>query len=160
MTMNKLLILALAAASTATLLPAHAQTYQWKDAAGRTIISDSPPPATSGARAIGARTPAVVKEGVDDKTAAEPRSTAEKDMEFRKRQQEAREKAGKAEKEQAAAREKQENCDRARRNLATLESQQPVASVDDQGQRQLMGDEQRTREIEQARRYIAETCAQ
>lgn len=160
MTMNKLLIIAFAVASTATLPPVHAQTYQWKDAAGRTIISDTPPPATSGARSIGAQTPALVREGGEEKASSAPRSTAEKDMEFRKRQQEAREKAGKAEKEQEVARERQENCERARRNLATLESQQPLASVDDQGQRQLMSGDQRAREIELARRYVAESCGQ
>ena len=44
--MKTALILALAVASTATVIDANAQTYQWKDSSGRTVISDTPPPAS------------------------------------------------------------------------------------------------------------------
>jgi hypothetical protein len=115
MTMKTALILALGIASTAAVITAHAQTYQWKDSSGRTIISDTPPPGSAkAARAIGNAQPAVVKGDVAaEKPADAPKTAAEKDLEFKKRQQEAREKADKDAKEQKAAADKRENCDAA-----------------------------------------------
>lgn len=162
MTMKLALIFALGITSTAALVSAHAQTYQWKDNNGRTVISDSPPPGTAKTkRAIGeapAATGFVETPAPSEKKAEAPQTTAEKDLEFKKRQQEAREKAEKAEKELAAAREKQANCENARRNLAALESNQPIASLDEKGERQAMDINQRNQEMERARRFMAESC--
>ena len=162
MTMKLALIFALGITSTAALVSAHAQTYQWKDNNGRTVISDRPPPGTARTkRAIGEAPPAtdfVETPASSEKKAEAPKTTAEKDLEFKKRQQEAREKAEKAEKEQVAAREKQANCENARRNLAALESNQPVASLDEKGERQAMDTNQRNQEMERARRFMAESC--
>ena len=56
--MRTALIFALAIASTATVITANAQTYQWKDSSGRTVISDTPPPASvRNAKAIGTSPP-------------------------------------------------------------------------------------------------------
>lgn len=156
--MNKTLILALGIASTAAIVSAHAQTYQWKDAGGRTVISDTPPRDTKGARAVGATQPGVASEKPSEKIADTAKTTAEKDMEFKKRQQEAREKADKDAKEQVAARDRQENCENARRNLAVFEGNVPLVTFDDKGQRIMVEDEQRNREIERTRRIIAESC--
>lgn len=158
--MKLALVFALGIASTAAIVTAHAQTYQWKDSNGRTVISDTPPPGTAKApRTLGGLPPAVVESAKPaEKLTDAPKSTAEKDLEFKKRQQESKEKADKDAKEQTAAAEKRENCDRARRNLAALESNEPFATLDEKGERQLMDASQRDQEMERARRFMAESC--
>ncbi len=154
------LVFALGIASTAAFVSAHAETYQWKDGSGRTVISDTAPPhTTKSPRAVGAaQANAEESEKPAEKLADTPKTNAEKDMEFKKRQQEAKEKADKDAKEQAAMADKRENCEKARRNLTALESNQPMATLDDKGERQLMNTSQRDQEMERARRFMAETC--
>lgn len=157
--MKSALIFSLGIAATTALLPVHAQTYQWKDSSGRTIISDTPQPgAGKAARVIGGSTPSFSSEKPADKTAEAPKTTAEKDLEFKKRQQEAREKTEKDAKEQKAAADRQDNCERARRNMAALESKQPMATYDDKGERKVMDDSQRQLEMERIRQIVAESC--
>ncbi|RIX49622.1 MAG: DUF4124 domain-containing protein [Rhodocyclales bacterium GT-UBC] len=138
----------------------NAQTYQWKDANGRTIISDTPPPGTAkgSARSLGVPVPNVQTEKPVEKPADAPKTSADKDMEFKKRQQEAKEKAEKDSKDLAATKEKQENCERARRNVSYLESNQPLSTYDEKGERKAMDSSQRDQELERAKRFLAETC--
>lgn len=153
--MKRALIIAVGIASTAAALSVEAQTYQWKDSRGRTVISDSPPPtAARDARSVGTGQP----DATATKAQEAPKSLAEKDMEFRKRQQEANEKADKDAKEQAAAAERRENCDRARRNLALLESDQGIVTADDKGERRALDDADRRQEIERTRAILNEAC--
>ena len=163
--MNTTRILAVGITSLVCAFAATAQTYQWKNSQGQTVISDTPPPGNAkSARTVGANQP--LQRGELDSSkpsdaqekAAAPKSTAEKDMDFKKRQQETKEKAEKEAKEQAAARDKQENCDRARRNLAALEANQPMATLDEKGERIVMDNSQREQEMERARRFMAESC--
>lgn len=155
--MKTALIIALAISAGIVSVSGNAQTYQWKDSKGRTVISDTPPPGTTKtSQTIGGATPSTP--APVEKTADSPKTTAEKDLEFKKRQQDAREKADKEAKEKAAAADKQENCERARRNLAALESSQPLATLDENGQRKTMDNTQRDQEMERARRILAESC--
>ena len=162
--MKPALIFALAIASTATSLTALAQTYQWKDNSGRTVISDTPPPASvRGAKALGTSPPPSIGEtkpaGDAANAAADaPKTTAEKEMEFRKRQQEAREKADKDAKEAANADAKRDNCERARKQLALLESGQRIATTDEKGERRMMEDAEREQEIARAQKFVSESC--
>lgn len=152
--MKSPLIFALCVMSTVAAVSVQAQTYQWKDKNGRTVISDTPPPGSAKPSQISDAAPAAPAATPTEA----PKTFAEKDMEFRKRQQEAKDKAEKEAKEQAAAAEKRENCERARRNLAALESSQPLASIDENGQRKSMDNGMRQQEIERARQFITETC--
>ena len=153
--MNRALILAAGVAVTVVATAAHAQTYQYKDSRGRTVISDTPPPASAqGARTVGGN-PA---EAAASKPGDAPKTPAEKEMEFRKRQQEAREKADKDAKEQAAAAQKRENCERARMQAAALESGRRMLVPDGKGGETLMDDSARAGEVERAQRVIAESC--
>lgn len=167
--MKPALLFALGLASATIVPAAHAQTYQWKDANGRTVISDTPPPTSArSARTLGGKQASMVIEAPDQAgEATKPgeaakaegtKTTAEKELEFRKRQLEAREKAEKEAKEQTAAREKKENCERAQRNLAALGSNTPLATVNDKGERQLMDNSERDQETERARRVMTESC--
>ena len=94
MTSNTLLVCVVATALSSLGSAAHAETFQWKDSNGQTIISDTPPPATAkNRRSIGGQQPSVVSEkpvekaadGAKTAAAAGPKTTAEKDMEFKKR---------------------------------------------------------------------------
>lgn len=146
----------------ALMLPtASAQVYQWKDANGRTVVSDTPPPGTVSKKTQRIGGPPVNEEGAA--TAAPsaktgPKTLSERDMEFKKRQQEGKEKAEKTRQEEAAANEQKENCKRAREALTTLQSQQPVASVNEKGERQIMDNATRQTEIERAQKIVADTC--
>lgn len=161
MTTRSAILFALFFGPTVAFSLVHAQTYQWKDSSGQTVISDVPPPPNvKGRRALGANQPSVVSEKPAEgaKTADAPKTVAEKDMEFKKRQQEAKEKADKQAKEQAAEADRRQNCERARGTVAALEANQPVSTYDDQGQRKLMDSAQREQELERARRFMAESC--
>jgi hypothetical protein len=162
MTMKTPLIFALFCLSTATALTAQAQTYQWKDSSGRTVISDTPPPGSArDARGIGLSPPPSSSAPKADvgKAADAPKTAAEKDMEFRKRQQEAREKAEKSEKEAAAAAQKRDNCERARNQLSKLESgNHRMVVPDGKGGEVFVEGDVKEAEMERARKIIAESC--
>ena len=169
MTMKNTLVLALFFASTVALVPAHAQTYQWKDSAGRTIISDTPPPgAAKSTRTLGGapqkasigneKTEAVGTEKKTEKPADAEKTMAEKDLDFKKRQLEAKEKADKEAKEQKLAADKKENCERARRNLTAMEANHPIATFDEKGERQILDKTQREQEMARTRQIVADTC--
>ena len=164
--MKNALIFALFCASTAAAVSAHAQTYQWKDSSGRTVISDTPPPGSArDSRGIGlspppsSSAPKADAAKTDAAKADAPKSTAEKDMEFRKRQQEAREKADKAEKEATAAAQKRDNCERARNQLSKLESgNHRMVVPDGKGGETFVEGDVKDSEMERARKIIADSC--
>jgi hypothetical protein len=147
--------LLLAALCLALASPASAQIYKWKDANGRTVISDKPPPGQlpvpqqNDSDAPGDPAPAA--------QSAQP-SLADRELEFRKRQKETRESAEKAERETAAAAEKEENCQNARRRLQMLESGGRIALRDDKGGRYFMDDAQRAQETAKTRQHIDTQC--
>lgn len=132
-------------------LVAEAQVYQYKDAAGRTVYSDIPPPGGTPTRTIS-------KDPAPAGGSAAQQSIADKELEFRKRQQAQKEAAQKSEKETADAANRKEDCVRAQRNLQTLESGQRISSMDEKGERTFMDDTQRTAEIERARKMVTDLC--
>lgn len=143
--------LTLAVAALLVTTAVHAQIYQWKDENGKTVISDKPPVGAARApRKIDAETPAA--------NAAPQKTTADREMDFRKRQQESQEKTEKAQKEELAAGQKKENCERARRYLQSLESGERIALRDGQGERYYMEDAQRQQEIGKAQQTVQADC--
>ena len=157
--MKNLFIFTLGMALTVTALNASAQTYQWKDSAGRTVISDTPPPgsAKEGSRTIGGKV-AVSNTPTAAKPAEAPKTFAEKEMDFKKRQQESTEKSEKDAKERTAAAEKRDNCDRAQKQVALMESGQRIATVDEKGERRIMDEAEQAKEMDRARRAASESC--
>ncbi len=167
--MKHTLLFSLFFALTAAIVPAHAQTYQWKDSSGRTIISDTPPPGTTkSAKTLGgpAQKPTLGSESAaapadtkaEAKPAEAPKTMAEKELDFKKRQLEAKEKAEKEAKEQKLAADRKENCERARRNLAAMEANHPVATFNEKGERQILEGAQREQELARTRQIVAESC--
>lgn len=145
----KRLVLALVALTFAAV--GSAQIYQWKDANGKTVISDKPPVGnTSAAKKVDA--------GSNASGNATQKTLADRELEMRKRQKDAQEGADKAAKEQSAAAEKAKNCESARRYLQTLESGERVAMRDDKGERYFMEDSQREQEIASTRQMLQSTC--
>jgi hypothetical protein len=130
---------------------AHAEIYQWKDKNGKTIISDKPPTENVTEQKK-------ITSDSATSNAASPKPTADRELEFRKRQKESQESTEKAQKEQAVATEKQENCANARRYLATLESGERVALRDDKGERYFLDDAQRAQEMEKAKQAVQTNC--
>jgi hypothetical protein len=134
----------------------HAETYQWRDSSGRLVISDRPPPTSArDAKTIGTSAPPSTSA---PQSADSQKTTAEKDMEFRKRQQESREKADKEAKDSAQAAQNRENCERARTHLQALESGRRMILPDGNGGETFLEDAQRGDEIERARNAINESC--
>ncbi len=167
--MNKALIFAVIALSTAGIMSAQAQTYRWKDASGKIVISDSPPPASiKDQRSIGVRQPNVVL-GKSEETATDkpadaikapdaPKTMAEKDADFKKRQQEAKEKATKDAQAAAAERDRKSSCEAARNNLKVLDSGQAVNQYDENGKPRALEGQQRNQERERTLRIMQEAC--
>jgi len=165
MTMKAALVFAVFFLSTAASTGARAETYIWKDSNGKTIISDTPAPgvrkekpAPSVQSGYAPPPEKQIAEKPEKEAAEAPKTLADKNLEFKKRQQEAKEKTDKAAKEQAMAAQKRDNCERARRNVAALETQQPVASLNDKGERVIMDADQRYQEMERSRRIMEESC--
>ena len=162
------LILSLLAA-----LPAAAQIYQWKDAQGRTHYSDTPPPKEDvrTIREAKPRTaPVVVDEGAGQTEGqaesgteanaepAKPKTLAEKDAEFRKRQTSAAEAADKAEKERQRREELSQKCDEARGQATALQSGQRMVRYSANGEREVLDDAGRASALERTQKFIADNC--
>ncbi len=143
---------------------AHAQIYQYKDSTGTTVYSDQPPPSSVKPRVVksqsgsqkeaDSRTDATKPAGAP----ATPKTAADREMEFAKRQKERQTQAEKDQKDAAAAAERKDNCERAQRQLQALESGARVAIVDANGERSFLDDDQRSREIERNRKVASENC--
>ena len=165
MTTKPTLIFALFLVPTVAFSTAHAETYQWKDSNGQTVVSDVPPPPTvKGRRSIGGSQPSVVSEkpaeksAEDAKAADAPKTSAEKDLEFKKRQQEQKEASDKAQKEAANKNTVKQGCVSEKQQLQLLESGERIATRDEKGERVYMDDNQRAAEIERTRKLVAEAC--
>lgn len=177
----------LAAAMLAALLtglaamPAEAQ-WRWRDASGRVNVSDRPPPKEvpekdilsrpstaqqrrAPAAAADAASAAASGPGAASAPAAAPLAPgasapsglqAEVEARRKRAEQEAAAKA-KAEEEKLAA-TRAENCRRARSQVATLESGQRMARVNEKGEREILDDKARADEMQRARAVIASDC--
>jgi hypothetical protein len=134
-------------------LSAAAQVYSWKDADGRIHYSDHPPAEKAkDAKRLG--TAAQPPEGAD----AARKAVAEKEIEGRKEGQKTKEAAEKAEKEKSAAAEKQPQCERAKANLASIESGQIRFVVGANGEKVALEGSVRDSELANARKAVDSWC--
>jgi hypothetical protein len=146
------------AALAAVLFPAaqaHAQVFKCVDAKGKTVYSQNPCPAGASSSVLGTKPaparpdPNPKEPGKDDasKPAAKadpskPATTAEKDQDFRKRQQERAEADKKAADQAAEVQRKQEDCRRAREQVAQYNIGGRIARLDEKGERYFLEDAQ------------------
>jgi hypothetical protein len=153
---------------------AFGQVYKWVDTNGETHYSDRPPtgnfqseselrssgvvepPAPATATATANSTGAAAKTG---HAAAKPKTPAEQEAEFRKRQIEKEEADKKNQKKEAEAAQRHRNCEAARSYLKGLETGQRVAHVDpNTGERSYLDDKQRAAETERAKKQVDSWC--
>lgn len=146
--MRAVLLLALFLISATAL----AEIYSWRDADGGMHYSDIPPLGQVNARKI---EPAAANPGDVERARQD---LANKEAEFRKRQQATTEAAAKDDKEKVDAAEKLRNCDRARSYLKALESGVRISSTDENGERMFLDDQRRQQEAEAAARAAESWC--
>jgi hypothetical protein len=153
-----------------------AAQWAWKEDGGRVVYSDRPPPASVkstqilrqpasapvAARPAQQAAPASTGEPsavTEPKAAANaPKTLAEREMEFRKRQQERADAERKADEEQQKAAAKTAECERARGYLRSLEDGVRIARTDASGNREFLDDAQRASETERTRKAIQSLC--
>jgi hypothetical protein len=150
------LLIALAALLAVT--PASAQKlYKWVDQAGKVHYSDQPPPQNARVeKQLQVRTAPTGATGAS--TGAGPKSAADLDMEFRKRQLEKAENEQKQRKEADANSEKQKNCVDSKNRLAALERGGRITKWGPNGEQQFMSDEEIAREVVTQRKTVDSWC--
>jgi len=149
--------------------------YKWRDANGRTVYSDLPPPVSvtpsavlnapvrqaPAAATVGSGSPAeqaVMPDKASPVNKAAPLTPADRELESRKR---AADKAAADRKTAEAAdrdREMAEQCTVARSNLAAVDSGMRLAQINANGEREVLDDAQRAVRAEQARNVIKAAC--
>lgn len=138
--------------------------WAWKDDTGRMVYSNLPPPANVKASQIVRQpTAAAPADAEPGKPAAAPpapatKTWAERDAEFRKRQQERADGERKAQEEEQKAAQKAADCQRSRGYLKALEDGVRVTRTDAAGNREFLDDTQRAAEIERMRKAVADFC--
>lgn len=149
----KKIICAAVALAAANLLcgAAQAQIYECTDARGAREFAQICPPGTVRQReVVRAEEPA---------PAANTKSTAQQDAEFRKRMLERQDSAAKAADESAKKEEAERNCTQARATLKGLVEGQRMLRVDpNTGERTFLGDEERASEAERQRAVVEQWC--
>ena len=128
----------------------HAAVNTWRDSKGRVQYSDEVPPPNVNAHTM--NTPKAAS-GVQPQ-----KSFLELEAERKKNLKERQDAAQKAATQQKNVQEKQKSCELAKSNLATFESNSPVAKYNDKGERIIMDDSARKQGIEEARKQIGDFC--
>ena len=176
MTRRPPILAALAVAFVAGTFAAGASAqWAWKDDNGRLVYSNIPPPPSIKATQI-VRQPgpssqparaATPDEGAAEKPATAPaapntpnapKTYAERDAEFRKRQQERADNERKAQEEQQKAAQKAAECERSRGYLRALEDGVRITRTDPAGNRAYLDDAQRAAEMDRMRKAVRELC--
>lgn len=160
---------ALLAALGSCAFAASAQVHKCVDASGKVVYSQSPCPASSKSatiqRAVPPAPPApaaaagdAAKGDAGKAAKSGPKTAAELEQEFRKRQKEKDDAAKKQQEELAQAKQKEENCRNARAQLAGLEAGGRQSRYNEKGERFFLGDEQIEQEKARVRQSIAKMC--
>ena len=161
---------ALSLAAMACLLlsaPAEAQ-WKWRDNRGQIHVSDIPPPRDIpdkdvlqrpevAVRKAAAAPPPVAASGAAP-VAAPGKAPVDPELEERRKRAEQEQVARTEADKQKAAAVRKDNCQRAREQLATLDSGQRIARIKADGEREILDDEQRAKEARRARDAIASEC--
>ncbi len=157
----------------ATVTVADAQ-WQWRDKSGQVTASDRPPPKEIPDKDILRRpnerrslppnsvpagpAAASASAAASAPTATGPKSVLEAQVEARKKAAEQELAAKTRAEEEKLAQVRADNCKRARNQVATLDSGQRMARVNDKGEREVLDDKARADEMRRAREVIASDC--
>jgi hypothetical protein len=166
----RLLLLAAACAMPALALA----QWQWVDKDGRKVFSDRPPPAdvpeskilrqpagrgagTVAVAPVAAAAPAAAPASA--RSAAPKLSGKDKELEEKKKQAEAAEAEKRKAEEQKVAAQRAENCERLKRDKATMDSGIRIARANAKGEREILDDNQRAAETRRIESLMARECA-
>lgn len=126
-----------------------ADVYKWTDKSGSVHYSDKPPSdAVKPIPGTGAST--------DPSQAI--KALAEKEQDYKKRQEEAAKAKEKADKEADQARIRQQNCDNARKQLSQLQSSQRLYTTSPSGSRIYLDAAARQMALDNAQKAINDNC--
>ena len=159
----RLLALVLLGAALAT--PAIAQ-WKWRDKDGRVQYSDRPPPPGVAEKDIlskpaGGRAVAVPSSSLTPAASAAPQPAvraSDPQLEAKKKQQEQEEAAKRKAEEEKVAKTRAENCQRARSYQRTLDDGIRIARTNEKGEREILDDAARAKELERTKQIIASDC--
>jgi hypothetical protein len=157
--------------------------YQWRDAQGRMVYSDLPPPASVPAARVvkapaaalsatsaspssssGAAPAAAASLGSPGATgtsrAATPaaQSIADRDLAFRKRQADLAEAEKKAQEAAGRKLELAKACSDAQGDIRSMQSGQRISRIAANGEREFVSDRERAERLEVARKSVREHC--
>jgi hypothetical protein len=165
---------ALSAIAFLAVSSAHAQVYKCVDANGKVIYSQNPCPAntkpgTMSRNVLSVPAPAAPSADSTDSSAgkaaksdaaksAAPKTAAEQEQAFRKRQQDQAKAAKDAGQKAAEAQQKAESCRNARERLAQYEIGGRLSRINAQGERYYIDDAQVEQEKARARADVALYC--
>lgn len=148
-----------------TAAAAQAQVYKCLDANGGTVYRQDPcPPSmtreTMQKGGIPAAPVAAPADSAAKGNAAKggPKTPAEQEQAFRKRQQDAAKAAKEADQKSAQTQAKEANCTSARQRLAQLEIGGRISQIDDKGERYYMDDAQIEAGKTRARTDVSQFC--
>lgn len=127
---------------------AGAELYKYTDKNGRTVYSDQPPTGIDSK---------VVKDAAVS-TAEPPKTALQKDKDLEKGRKEAREKADKAEKSAALARDQEQRCTQAKQNVQAYQEGGRMYKYNDKGEREFMGEDEIAAGLKKAQRDMDEAC--
>ncbi len=126
-----------------------AQIYKWVDADGNVQFSQNPPPAGVEADTV---------EPKYSKGSEQAQQALQKRLEGLEKRRDGRSKSANEQQAKAAdAADKKRRCADAAKRLASY-SRPRVTEVSEDGQREIIGEEQRQAELAKAREYLAEHC--
>jgi hypothetical protein len=169
-----MLRIALFAVAFLAAASAQAQVHKCVDAAGKIIYTQDPCPANTKSGTMSRNVlsaPAAAASSEEDKAAkgdaakadaakkSGPKTTAEQEQDFRKRQQDQTKAAKEAEQKAAEAQRKAENCRNARERLAQYDIGGRLSRINAQGERYYMDDAQIEQEKARARADVAQSCS-
>ena len=157
--------------------PAQAQAqsalqWKWKDDKGQMHVSDMPPPrevpdknilsrpTPPSARAAPKRAALAASSAASSISAdaAAPKPRVDAELETRKARAEAEQRAKTKAEEDKLAAQRSESCQRARQQMAAIQSGQRIARVNAQGEREILDDAGRNAERQAAQRVIDSDC--
>lgn len=167
MNLPRVTLLALICAATPVVALAQ---WQWVEKDGRKVFSDQPPPSSIPAKDIlrqpGGKAPAAADA---PKATAAPASAAaavntpklsglDKELAEKKKRTAAAEAEKKKAQEEEHAKVRADNCARAKRAKAGLDSGMRIARANDKGEREFLDDAQRAAEAKRTDMIIAREC--
>lgn len=165
-------VCALAVVSLMAVTAVTAATWKYRDAQGRVVVSDMPPPASVQEKDILERPNQVVRRTA----AAAPASTAsapaaptlqgggattqqtDPELEARRKKMTEEEQAKQKQQQEKDALQRADNCSRARSHLAALNDGLRMSRTNAQGEREVLDDKARAEEMQRARQVIASDC--